>query len=44
MLTKKHYSAPSLEEICDIPVSVLCESDITYTSPVYGGQDEDSIF
>lgn len=44
MKDKNHYSAPNLEEICEVPASILCESGNTYTSPIYGGQEDDLIF
>lgn len=45
MFNKNHYHAPDLEEVCDIPAAVLCESQGNeFTSPTYGGQDDDFIF
>lgn len=45
MLIKEHYLAPDLEEICDVPASIICQSQgDEFTSPVFGGQDDDFIF
>lgn len=44
MLKKEMYLAPNLEEVCEVPASILCESGNDFTSPVYGGQDDDFIF
>lgn len=44
MLIKEHYYAPDLQEVCDVPASILCESGNDFTSPFFGGQDDDFIF
>ena len=45
MRSKRFYAAPNLEEVCDALTEVLCAStDDQYTSPTFGGQEDDFIF
>ena len=43
MIVKNYYVAPALEEVCDVPAAVLCESP-DFTSPSYDGQEDEFIF